>query len=186
MAGVQQSQQSIQRSALPIPDRSHSVEATVSVPAGDPLTGVVIAQGGAYGGWSFYAHEGRLAFAYNLLGISIDIVTSDSAVPDGDHELRAHFAYDGGGVGKGGTVSLHVDDATIGEGRVERTLPYQFTFDETVDVGCDLASPVSTDYGARGNEFSGTLHKVRIDLGDDDHSHLIDPEHRLQVAMLKQ
>ena len=81
-------------------------------------------------------------------------------MPTGDHELRAHFAYDGGGVAKGGTVSLFVDDDRIGEGRVERTIPFQFTFDETVDVGCDLASPVSPDYAARGNEFSGELRKL--------------------------
>ncbi|MDF2509751.1 MAG: arylsulfatase, partial [Microbacterium sp.] len=64
--------------------------------------------------------------------------------------------------------------------------PFQFTFDETVDVGIDLASPVSPDYGATGNRFTGTIEWVRIDLGDDDHSHLIDDEHKLAVAMLKQ
>ncbi len=79
-----------------------------------------------------------------------------------------------------------MDDTTIGERRIERTLPYQFSFDETMDVGCDLASPVSSAYGATGNEFTGTLRKVRIDLGDDDHSHLIDPEHRMHVAMMRQ
>ena len=175
-----------ENSTINIKNKSYTVTATVTVPDGGPLTGVVIAQGGAYGGWSFYAHEGRLAFAYNLLGITVDIVASDSTVPTGDHELRAHFAYDGGGVAKGGTVSLFVDDDQIGEGRVERTIPFQFTFDETVDVGCDLASPVSPDYDARGNEFSGQLGKVIISLGDDDHSHLIDDEHRVNVAMLKQ
>ena len=107
-------------------------------------------------------------------------------MPVGAQELRAHFAYDGGGVAKGGTVTLFAGDDKLGEGRVERTIPYQFSFDETVDVGADLASPVSSDYAATGNEFTGTLSWVRIDLGDDDHSHLIDDEHQLAVAMLKQ
>ncbi|WP_231123131.1 arylsulfatase [Nocardioides sambongensis] len=175
-----------ENSTINIKNKSWTVAASAGVPDGDPLSGVVIAQGGAYGGWSFYAHEGRLKFAYNLLGIDVDIVSSDSPVPAGEHELRAHFAYDGGGVGKGGIVSLFVDDDKIGEGRIDKTIPFQFTFDETVDVGCDLASPVSPDYGPKGNEFSGELKKVLISLGDDDHSHLIDPEHHYQVAMLKQ
>ena len=174
-----------ENSTINIKNKSFTVSAQVTVPQ-DGVDGVLIAQGGAYGGWSFYAHGGLLKFAYNLLGISTDIIASDSAAPAGDHELRAHFAYDGGGYGKGGTITFHVDGDQIGEGRIERTLPYQFSFDETVDVGCDLASPVSSDYGATGNEFTGVLKKVRIDLGDDDHSHLIDDEHRLQVAMMRQ
>jgi arylsulfatase A-like enzyme len=175
-----------ENSTINIKNKSFTVTATVSVPDGDPVGGVIIAQGGAYGGWSVYTHEGKLKFAYNLLGISTDILASDRSVPAGDHHLRVHFAYDGGGYGKGGTVTFHLDDEQTGEGRVERTIPYQFSFDETVDVGCDLASPVSSDYPATGNEFTGTLHKVRIDLGDDDHSHLIEPEHQMQVAMMRQ
>lgn len=174
-----------ENSTINIKNKSFTVSAQVTVPEGG-VDGVLIAQGGAYGGWSFYTHGGLLKFAYNLLGISTDIIASDSAAPAGEHELRAHFAYDGGGYGKGGTVTFHVDGDQIGEGRIERTLPFQFSFDETVDVGCDLASPVSNDYGATGNEFTGELKKVRIDLGDDDHSHLIDDEHRLQVAMMRQ
>jgi arylsulfatase len=174
-----------ENSTINIKNKSFTVSAEVTVPEGG-VDGVLIAQGGAYGGWSFYTHGGLLKFAYNLLGISTVILASDSATPAGDHELRAHFAYDGGGYGKGGTVTFHVDGDQIGEGRIERTIPFQFSFDETVDVGCDLASPVSSDYGATGNEFTGELKKLRIDLGDDDHSHLIDDEHRLQVAMMRQ
>ncbi|KQQ92983.1 arylsulfatase [Leifsonia sp. Leaf325] len=174
-----------ENSAINIKNKSFTVTAKVEVPEGG-ANGVVIAQGGAYGGWSVYGIDGKLAFAYNLLGIQLDIVRSDVPVPAGTTELKAHFAYDGGGVAKGGTVSLFADGDQIGEGRVEKTIPYQFTFDETTDVGVDLASPVSTDYMATGNEFTGTLDWVRIDLGDDDHSHLIDDEHRLAVAMLKQ
>lgn len=149
--------------------------------------GVLIAQGGAYGGWSFYATTvGKLAFAYNLLGINVDIVHSDSPGLAGERELRAHFAYDGWGLAKGGTVTLFVDDEQIDEGCVHRTIPFQFTFDETVDVGVDLASPVSPDYQATNNAFTGAIDWVRIDLSDDDHSHLIDDEHKLAVAMPKQ
>jgi arylsulfatase len=174
-----------ENSTINIKNKSFTVSAQVTVPDAG-ADGVLIAQGGAYGGWSFYTQGGTLKFAYNLLGISTDILASDSPAPAGEHELRAHFAYDGGGYGKGGTVTFHVDDDQVGEGRIERTIPFQFSFDETVDVGCDLASPVSSDYGATGNAFTGVLKKVRIDLEDDDHSHLIDDEHRFQVAMMRQ
>ena len=174
-----------ENTTINIKNRSYTVTAKVVVPQSG-AEGVVIAQGGAYGGWSVYATGGRLAYAYNLLGIETTILHSDDPVPTGDQELRVHFAYDGGGYAKGGTVTMYAGDAQIGEGRVERTIPFQFSFDETTDVGADLASPVSSDYGATGNEFTGTLSWVRIDLGDDDHSHLIDPEHRLAVAMMKQ
>ncbi|ANJ25659.1 arylsulfatase [Agromyces aureus] len=174
-----------ENSSINIKNKSFTVTAKVEVPEGG-ANGVIVAQGGAYGGWSVYGVGGKLAFAYNLLGIQLDIVRSDAPVPAGTTELRAHFDYDGGGLAKGGTVTLFADGARIGEGRVEKTIPFQFTFDETTDVGVDLASPVSTDYAAKGNEFTGTLDWVRIDLGDDDHSHLIDDEHKLAVAMLKQ
>ncbi len=174
-----------ENTTINIKNKSFTVTAQAEVPDAG-ADGVILAQGGAYGGWSFYAIDGKLAFAYNLLGITTDIVRSDADVPVGAQELRVHFAYDGGGVAKGGTVALFAGDDKIGEGRVERTIPYQFSFDETVDVGADLASPVSTDYAATGNEFTGRLDWVRIDLGDDDHSHLIDDEHKLAVAMLKQ
>ena len=174
-----------ENTTINIKNRSYTVTAKVVVPESG-AEGVLIAQGGAYGGWSVYATGGRLAYAYNLLGIDTTILHSDDPVPTGDQELRVHFAYDGGGYGKGGTVTMYAGDAQIGEGRVERTIPFQFSFDETTDVGADLASPVSSDYGATGNEFTGSLSWVRIDLGDDDHSHLIDPEHRLAVAMMKQ
>nr|WP_154796800.1 arylsulfatase [Occultella kanbiaonis] len=174
-----------ENSAINIKNKSFTVTAKVVVPA-EGTNGVVIAQGGAYGGWSFYGVNGRLAFAYNLLGIHTDIIRSEAPVPAGTTEIRAHFAYDGGGLAKGGTVSLFADAHQIGEGRVERTIPFQFTFDETVDVGLDLASPVSSDYTATGNEFTGDLDWVQIDLGEDDHSHLIDDEHKVAVAMMKQ
>ncbi|AQA21228.1 sulfatase family protein [Rhodococcus sp. MTM3W5.2] len=174
-----------ENSAINIKNKSFTVTAKVEVPA-DGVNGVIVAQGGAYGGWSFYALDGKLAFAYNLLGIDTAIVRSDTSVAPGKQELRVHFAYDGGGLGKGGTVSLFGADRKVGEGRVERTIPFQFTFDETLDVGQDLASPVSPDYEATGNAFTGTIDRVVIDLGEDDHSHLVEPEHLMNVAMMKQ
>jgi hypothetical protein len=98
------------------------------------------------------------------------------------------FAYDGGGLAKGGKVTLYIDGDNVGQGRVEGTVPLVFSGDETADVGSDTASPVSDDYAGEDSVFSGTVNWVQIDLGDDaeDVDHLITPEERLRVAMARQ
>jgi arylsulfatase len=98
------------------------------------------------------------------------------------------FAYDGGGIGKGGNVSLYVDGQKVGEARVDQTEPFAFG-EESLDVGHEAGSPVTYDYGKTGaNEFSGQVNWVEFDAGiaADDHNHLITPDERLRVAMAKQ
>ena len=104
----------------------------------------------------------------------------------GHHQVRMEFKYDGGGLAKGGDVTLYVDGKQVGKGRVERTVPMAFSADETCDVGKEAGSPVSPDYGPTGNEFSGEVNWVQIDLEKDDHDHLISPEERFSVAMARQ
>ena len=101
--------------------------------------------------------------------------------------MRAEFAYDGGGIGKGGTVSLFTGDTKIGEGRVERTraVPVLVRRDRRRRLR-HRARPCRAEYAAGDNAFTGTIDWVRIDIGDDDHDHLIDPQHAMQVAMLRQ
>jgi hypothetical protein len=98
------------------------------------------------------------------------------------------FTYDGGGLSKGGTVTLYLDGNPVGEGRGEGTVPVLFSADETCDVGADSATPVSDDYSPQASRFTGRIRWVEIDLGDDaqDHDHLITPEERLRIAMTKQ
>jgi arylsulfatase len=98
------------------------------------------------------------------------------------------FTYDGGGLGKGGSVALYVDGEQVGEGRVDGTVPVVFSADETTDVGSDTATPVSDDYGPTSSEFTGTVRWVQIDLdaAAEDTDHLITPEERLRVAMARQ
>src|SRR4029078_9286850 len=129
-------------SVLSIKNRSHSVTAKVVVPDDSPAHGVIVAQGGRFGGWSIYAYEGRLKYCYNYFGLERFLIDSTSAVGAGEHEVRAEFNYDGHGIGKGGTVSLLVDADKVGEGRVERTVPVAFSIDETCDVGVDDGLPV--------------------------------------------
>jgi arylsulfatase len=96
--------------------------------------------------------------------------------------------YDGGGLGKGGTVDLFVDGKPVAQGRVDGTVPLLFSTDETFDVGSDSATPVSDDYTPAGSVFDGRIHRVQLDLGDDaqDADHLITPEERYRIAVTRQ
>jgi arylsulfatase A-like enzyme len=168
-------------------NKSHSVTAEVVVPEGG-ATGVIMAQGGAYGGWSLYAHEGRPAYCYNLFGLQRFKTYGEHAIPTGTHQLRMEFAYDGGGLAKGGAVSMFIDGTRVGEGRVEGTEPMVFSADETADVGRDTGSAVSDDYRSEESIFSGTVNWVQIDLDEaaEDLDHLITPEERFRIAMARQ
>ena len=102
-------------------------------PGKGPASGTIIAQGGAIGGWSFYAKDGKAKFTYNLVGLQVFTTEADEPVPPGKHRVRAEFAYDGGA--KGGDVSLYYDGEKVGEGRVEATQPFIFSSDEGLDIG---------------------------------------------------
>ena len=174
-----------EHSVISIKNKSHSVTADISVPEGG-AEGVIVAQGGMWGGWSLYAKEGKLKYCYNLLGHKTWFAESEQPIPAGARQVRMEFAYDGGGIGKGGLATLYIDGQKVGSGRVEETHMMAFSGDETCDVGREAGSPVSPDYGPRGNEFSGEVNWVQIDLGLDDQSHLITPEQRLSFAMARQ
>ena len=173
-------------SVLSVKNRSHAITAEVIVP--EAAEGVVVAQGGAFGGWCLYFRDGRPAYCYNLLGLQRFKIVADDAVAAGEHQIRMEFTYDGGGPGKGGVVGLFVDGAPVGEGRVERTQPLVFSFDETTDIGTDSATPVTDDYTSAGSAFTGRVTWVQIDLEEAsaDEDHLISPEDRMRVAMARQ
>ncbi len=170
---------------LTLKNKSHSVTAQITVPQSG-AEGVIVTQGGFAGGWTMYAKGGKLKYCYNFFGIDHFIIGADKPIPAGDHQVRMEFKYDGGGLAKGGDVTLYYDGEAVGSGRVERTQPMGYSADEACDVGADTGSPASPEYGATGNAFSGKIHWVQIDIGDDDHSHLITPAQRLSLAMGKQ
>jgi hypothetical protein len=101
-------------------NKSHSVTAEVEIPESG-AKGVIVAQGGGMGGWTLYAHEGKLKYFYNFLGMLHSEVSATSPLPAGKHQARMEFTYDGGGIGKGAAVALYVDGKKIGEGRIKRT-----------------------------------------------------------------
>jgi arylsulfatase len=177
-----------ENSVLNIKNKSHAVTAQLLVPDGITPNGVIIAQGGAFGGWAVYVKDGRPAYCYNFFGLTRTKVYGEKEIPTGEHQVRMELAYDGGGLAKGGTVTVYLDGAKVGEGRVDATEPMAFSGDETTDVGSDSATPVSDDYGPRDSRFNGQIRWVQIDLGDDaeDADHLISPEERFRVAMARQ
>jgi arylsulfatase A-like enzyme len=174
-----------ENSVLVMKNKSFSITAEVEVPP-KGAQGVIIHQGGAFGGMSLYAKNGKAKFAYNFFGLETFATEASQPIPAGKHQLRMEFAYDGGGLGKGGNVSLYYDGKKVGEGRVERTIPMLFSADETTDVGRDTATPVSSDYTRGTSVFNGKVNWVQIDLGKDTHDHFVTPEERLNVAMARQ
>ena len=174
-----------ENSVVSIKNKSFSVTAEVVVPDSG-AEGVIIAQGGRFGGWALYAKSGRAKFVYNVLGIHEFATQSDTPIPAGTHQVRVEFAYDGGGLAKGGDVTLYYDGTAAGTGRVGATQPMIFSADETTDIGHETGTTVTPDYTAQTSRFTGKINWVQIDLGTDDHDHFIDPDERLRVAMARQ
>lgn len=175
----------LENCVLNIKNKSHSVTAKITVPDSG-AAGVIVSQGGGVGGWCLYAHDGRLKYCYNFFGIEYYYTTADTPIPAGEHEVRMEFAYDGGGLGKGGNVTLSCDGETVGAGRVEQTEPMAFSADEACDVGSDTGSPTSPDYGPHGNKFTGKIDRVILDIGVDGHDHLVTAEDKLNIAISRQ
>jgi arylsulfatase A-like enzyme len=172
-------------SVVSIKNKSFSVTAQIEVPE-KGAEGVLIAQGGRFGGWTVYFSAGRVHFVYNVLGIHSFATVAESVIGAGPHQVRMEFAYDGGGLAKGGDVTLYYDGHAVGSGRVEATQPMVFSADETTDVGYESGTAVSPDYTPQSSRFTGKIDWVQIDTGTDDHDHLIDPEERLRIAMARQ
>ena len=129
-----------------------------------------------------------MKYFYNFLGMQHTGIAASAQLPEGKHQVRMEFTYDGGGIGKGAAIALFVDGKRVGEGKVARTHALLFSMDETAEVGCDVGQPVSPDYGPRGNEFNGKVNWVRIDIDaaakSDDH--LIGAEQRFAILMARQ
>jgi hypothetical protein len=174
-----------ENSVLSIKNKSFSVTAEVVVPDG-PANGTILAQGGAIGGWSFYTRERKAKFAYNLLGIQTFTTEASQPIPAGKHQVRVEFAYDGGGYAKGGGVSLYYDGERVGEGRVGATQALIFSADEGVDVGCETGTAVAPEYDVEASTFTGQINWVELKVGDDDHTHMVDPQDHIHLLMARQ
>jgi arylsulfatase len=176
-----------ENSVVSTKNKSHSITAEIDVPASG-AEGVIIAQGGNIGGWVLYAKAGKLKYCYNLLGIQHFFAESEGKIPAGQHQVRMEFAYDGGGLGKGGTATLYIDGKQAGAGKIAATAPMIFSCDDGCDVGRDTGAPVSPDHGPRGNAFNGRVRGVQIAIAEaaKAEAHMVSPEEALRVAMARQ
>jgi len=163
-------------------NRSHAITAEIVVPD-DGAEGVIIAMGGLTGGFTLYVKNGKPKYCYSFFGLNLFFVEGDSVVPSGKHQLRVEFAYDGGGVAKGGNVTLYVDGRKTGAGRVERTEPALFSADETCDIGTKHGSAVTTDYSTR--TFTGKVNwvEIAVDSASADADHFPASERRRRLVM---
>ena len=172
---------------LNIKNKSHSITAEIVVPE-NGARGVIICQGANIGGWTLYAHKGKLKYCYNWGGFKNFMVEAKDPLPAGQHQVRMEFAYAGGGLGKGGKVTLYTDGKKVGEGNVEATLATIFSADDGTDVGEDSGAAISPDYGTVGNHFNGEVKGVQLSIADDPNNsdHLVKPEDAIRAAMGRQ
>jgi arylsulfatase len=170
-----------------IKNKSHAVTAEIDIPEAG-AEGVIIAQGANIGGWSLYARDGKLKYCYNVAGVHHFFVEATNPLPAGRHQVRMEFAYAGGGLGKGGAVTLYVDGQQVGAGTVPLTQAMVFSADDGCDVGEDTGAPVSPDYTSRGNAFNGEVRGVQITIADAavDEDHRIAPEDAIRIALARQ
>ncbi len=155
-----------ENTVLNVKNKSHAVTAEITVPD-DKATGAIVAQGGRFGGWCLYLKGGVPAYCYNFFGFSHTYARAAQPLAPGKHTLRYEFAYDGGGVGRGGTGTLLVDGQQAGQTRIERTVPFLFSADDLMDIGRDIGAPVTEDYETPYGRFTGNIAWVRIDIGKD-------------------
>jgi len=176
----------MENTVLNVKNRSHSITAELTIPEGG-AEGVVLAQGGRFAGWALHVKDGRPRYTYNWFDSAYFTVTGEAALPSGEVNLRYHFDFDGGQPGSGGTGRIYVNDQLVAEGRIDKTVPFVFSADETMDIGGDSAMPVTDDYAeGEKNHFTGDIAWVRIDLEDDDVSHLEPEDAKYHRVMARQ
>jgi hypothetical protein len=153
----------VENAAPDLRNRSHTIAAYVDRP-GD---GVLLAAGGALGGYSLFVKDRTPTYEYNWLGRSRYRITSSEPLPAGRSVIRVKFKYDGRGPANGGDVALFLDDREVAEGRVEMTLSARWSSDEAFDVGLDTGSAVSDQYAAPFR-FTGEINRVEVAAGPEE------------------
>jgi arylsulfatase len=167
--------------------KNKSFQVTAQIVVGKaPAQGTLLAQGGAGGGWGLLMHEGAARFAYNLFGLNVFVIDADETVAAGEHQVRAEFAYEGEGLAKGGDVTLYYDGEKAGVGKVAVTQPMIFSATEGVEIGGELGTTVLPRARPEDTAFNGEIKWIELAIGEDDHSHLIDPADHMQRLVSKQ
>ncbi|WP_083634346.1 arylsulfatase [Saccharicrinis aurantiacus] len=148
-----------------IKNKSFTITADIVV-SNQNSQGVILTQGGRFGGWALYIIDGKPEFTYNFLGLERFVISSKDKLPVGESTVKFDFIYDGDGLGKGGKGILHIAGKEVGDARIERTQPNMFSADETADVGLDNQTPVALGigYGPEETKFNGKIEKVIVEI----------------------
>jgi len=157
----------LENTFMNVKNRSKKITAEVVIPKGG-ANGVILSQGGRFGGWSLYMQDGKPNYTYNFLGLERFTVASNKEIPAGNATIVLEFVYDGGGLGKGGLATLSVNGKAVAKGRIDKTQPLIFSADETADVGLDNQTPVAEGIGIGREEtrFTGEIHKITLAVKD--------------------
>jgi arylsulfatase len=153
-------------SAPDFKNKSWTAAAEVNIPEAS-ASGVLATIGGRFGGWALWLDNGKPRFAYALSNQPAHKfrAASDQALAPGNHVVRVAFKYNGGGIGKGATATLLVDERQVAQVSIPQTVAARFSLDETFDVGEDTGTPIVEDYAAKmPYEFTGTLKKFGVVL----------------------
>jgi arylsulfatase len=148
--------------APPMLNKSWTITAEVDL-HDDKTEGMIVTHGGLEGGYGLYMREGKPVFVYNYLSIERPTFVSKAALPKGRATIVVDFAYDGGGMGKGGRITMTANGQKVAEGRLERTVPIKFSIGEGLDIATDNGSPVDFTY-SMPFKFTGDVKKVTIEL----------------------
>ncbi|MBT8292716.1 MAG: arylsulfatase [Eudoraea sp.] len=154
----------LENTFLNVKNSSKTIEADVSLTGKD--NGIILCQGGKFGGWALYLNDGKPAYTYNYFGLDSYTIEAPKAISGENAKIKLEFEYDGGGTGKGGMAKLYIDGSLAAEGRVEKTVPAVFSADETADVGKDDATQVADKVfeNVEDSEFTGYVNKVTISI----------------------
>ena len=152
-----------------VKNTSYTITAKLNVP-GEGADGVIVTQGGRFAGWGLVVLDGKPVWAYKNTQQPNDGIRMSGAekLAPGDHTITLSFTYDGktGEVGKGGEYVMKVDGAEVARTRINRTVPYIYSVDETLDVGEDRGTPILEDYADRMPfAYTGAIAEVGVDLG---------------------
>lgn len=150
----------------PMCNKSWTITADIEL-SDNKTHGMIVTHGGLEGGYGLYLRDGKPTFVYNFLSVDRPTFSAKDPLPKGKVQLVVDFAYDGGGMGKGGMITMTANGKKIAGGRLERTIPIQFSLGEGLDIGRDVGSPVDFTYELPF-KFTGKINKVTVELASEE------------------
>jgi arylsulfatase A-like enzyme len=154
----------LENTFLNVKNTSKTIVANVNLKGND--RGIILCQGGKFGGWALYMNNGKPAYTYNYFGLDSYTVESPKKITNPNAEIKLVFDYDGDGNGKGGLATIFIDGIEVAKGRIDKTQPAVFSADETADVGLDDATQVADKVfkDLDDSKFTGYVKNVTISI----------------------